>query len=176
MDVEITPRYAFIDESGTVGAAMGSHFLVVAVLSVSQPRALELLVRRALKKYGRRLSSGEIKAARAEEVYRQAMARAVYRMVERFPAIGICLDRRYTNENLRYLLEKRIREDIQDLPQKMVLIRQENSSARKELQAVDAVAWAFFQKYERSDTRFYDLIASKVIMEELINEQDWKKR
>ena len=112
----------------------------------------------------------------SEEIYRQAMARAVNRLVERFPTIEIYLDRRYTNEKLRYLLEKRIREAIQDLPQKIVLIRQENSSARKELQAADAVAWAFFQKYERSDTLFYDLIASKVIMEELINEQDWKKR
>jgi len=56
-----------VDESGTVGASKGSHFLVVAVLSASQPRDIELPVRRALKKYGRSLSAGEIKAARTEE-------------------------------------------------------------------------------------------------------------
>ena len=46
--------------------------------------------------------------------------------------------------------------------------------AAKELQAVDAVAWAFFQKYERGEARFYDVIASKVIAEELIERRNWK--
>ncbi len=32
-----------------------------------------------------------------------------------------------------------------DVPHQLVLIRQQSSLERKELQAVDAVAWAFFQ-------------------------------
>jgi hypothetical protein len=55
------------------------------------------------------------------------------------------------------------------------MIQQENSISRKELQAVDAVAWAFFQKYERDNACFYDLISSKIIAEEIIQERDWTK-
>ena len=39
--------------------------------------------------------------------------------------------------------------------------------------AVDAIAWAFFQKTERGDRRFYDTFYQKVIVEELITERDW---
>ena len=40
-------HYAFMDESGTVGAATGTHFLVVAVISLSNPRDVERPIRRA---------------------------------------------------------------------------------------------------------------------------------
>jgi hypothetical protein len=202
-------HYAFIDESGTVGVPAGTHFLVIAVMSADRPREIELPVRRALKKFGRSLSRGEIKAAdfeeaaiaqflkeivkedvsilativdqsfiqtppkEMEEIYRKTVARTIYRLVERWQRINVCLDQRYTNKHQRFALEERIRETIQDLPQKIVLIRQENSVNRKELQAADAVSWAFFQKYERGDCRFYDIIASKVILEEVIMEKDW---
>lgn len=66
MNSTILP-YAFIDESGTASAINGTHFLVVAILTTNQPRVLELPVRRALKKYGRFLSSGELKASRIKE-------------------------------------------------------------------------------------------------------------
>ena len=202
--MEIESVYAFIDESGTVGTKTGTRFLIVVVLSVNQPRVFELTIRRALKKYGAKVASGEIKAAdfeeaaivrllqalseedftvmavildqrtirrepkHVEEIYRRVTARAVRHLVERSARVEICLDKRYTNERLRRLLEKAIREEIADLPQ-VVLISQENSSSRKELQAADAVAWAFFQKYERDDPRFYDIIASKVVIEDVAN-------
>ncbi len=205
--MEIESVYAFIDESGTVGAKTGTRFLIVVVLSVSQPRSLELTIRRAIKKYGAKVASGEIKAAdfeeaaiirllralakedmtvmavvldqhtirrepkHVEEIYRRVTARAVRHLVTQSPRVEICLDKRYTNERQRHLLEKAIREEIADLPQ-VVLISQENSSSRKELQAADAVAWAFFQKYERDDPRFYDIIASKVVIEDVANGKD----
>ncbi len=108
-----------------------------------------------------------------EDIYRRAVSKTVFKLVERCPRVNICLDRRYTNERHRFELESQIRESIQNLPQKVVLIRQENSTNRKELQAVDAVAWAFFQKYERGNTSFYELISSKIIAEELIQKRDW---
>jgi len=110
-----------------------------------------------------------------EEIYRQAVARTVYRLVERYPRVNICLDRRYTNERHRFELESQIRESIQDLPQKVVLIRQENSTSRKELQAVDAVAWALFQKYERDNASFYHIISPRMVYEEVVREKDWSK-
>jgi transcriptional/translational regulatory protein YebC/TACO1 len=113
--------------------------------------------------------------AEMEDIYRRAVSKTVYKLVEQCPRVNICLDRRYTNERHRFELESKIRESIQDLPQKVVMIQQENSISRKELQAVDAVAWAFFQKYERDNASFYELISSKIIAEEIIQERDWTK-
>ena len=109
-----------------------------------------------------------------EEIYRQAVTHAIHTLVEHFPRVEICLDKRYTNEYLRYELEKHIRENLMDISPQLALIRQQSSYTRKELQAADAVAWAFFQKYERQDPLFYDVIASKVVAEELIEKRQWK--
>jgi len=98
---------------------------------------------------------------------------AVHHAVQRWPRLELCLDKRYTNKVLRHRLEKAIREGIADLHQEVVLIRQEDSISRKELQAVDYVAWAFFQKYERGNDRFYQIIAQKVVVEEVIERALW---
>jgi len=108
-----------------------------------------------------------------EEIYREAVTRAVRHAVARWPRIDVCLDRHYTAKRLRYELEKAIREGIADLHQEVVIIRQEDSIACKELQATDYVAWAFFQKYERGDSRFYEIIADKVVVEEVISRRLW---
>ena len=39
--------------------------------------------------------------------------------------------------------------------------------------AVDAIAWALFQKYERDDTRFYEVIAPSILNETVIRQKDW---
>jgi hypothetical protein len=202
-------HYAFIDESGTVAPFSGSHFLVIALLGTTRPRPIELHVRRAFKKYGTSLASGEMKADASrgvvvkqllraiaqepitivavivdkrdiarppkdpEEIYRETVTRAVRHVVAKWPRIDVCLDKRYTAKRLRYELEKAIREGIVDLHQEVVIIRQEDSIACKELQATDYVAWAFFQKYERGDNRFYEIIADKVVVEEVISRRLW---
>jgi hypothetical protein len=204
-------HYAFIDESGTVGAETGTHFLIIAVICGNQARDIEIPVQRAQKKFGTSLASGEMKANNSreavvlrlleelvkqdiqivavmidqkaivrpprdgEEIYRKAVSRAVYHLVKRWPRIQILLDQRYTNNQYRFELEKRIREEIVDLPQKVVLIRQLNSQAQRGLQAADFVAWAFFQKYERGDYRYFDVLASRVVQEDLIVQKIWPK-
>jgi len=110
-----------------------------------------------------------------EDIYRWAMARLVEKLVKRYPRIEIVLDRRYTKERLRYQLEKAIREGISDLPQEYVMIRQEDSASIKELQAVDFIAWALFQKYEHGESRFYKRIAPLIIEEELVTKQVWEQ-
>jgi hypothetical protein len=110
-----------------------------------------------------------------EEIYRKAVSRTVHHLVERWPRIQICLDQRYTNDQLRFELERRIREAIVDLPQKVVLIRQLNSQTQRGLQAADFIAWAFFQKYERGDGRFVDVLASRIVQEEQILQKSWLK-
>jgi hypothetical protein len=109
----------------------------------------------------------------SEDIYRIAATRAVHHVVQRWPVVEICLDRRYTNEALRDRLEQHIREGIADIPRQIVMIRQEDSIKRKELQLVDFVAWAFFQKYEKNDDRFYQVIAPKIVKEELLELKDW---
>lgn len=110
-----------------------------------------------------------------EDIYRWAIARLVTKLVKGHPSIEIILDRRYTKEHLRYLLERKIREAISGLPQRYVMIRQEDSVLTKELQAVDFIAWALFQKYERGNTKFHDLIASRIVEEELVTKKDWQE-
>jgi len=111
-----------------------------------------------------------------EDIYRWAVSRAIYHLVERYPNVEIVLDRRYTKELLRYELEKAIRQAIISIPEQYVLIRHDDSSRRKELQAVDCVAWAFFQKYERGDCQYYDLIAPLIVKEEVLSKQLWDTR
>lgn len=109
-----------------------------------------------------------------EDIYRWAMARLVAKLVERYPQIEIIVDKRYTKADLRYRLERSMRQGIADLPQRYVLIRHEDSILWKELQAVDFIAWAFFQKYERGDSQFYELIKATIVSEELITKISWR--
>lgn len=108
-----------------------------------------------------------------EDIYREAVAKAVAHCVERHPRIEMVLDRRYTKDALRNQLERVIREGLAGVPQEAVLIRQEDSRNRKELQAVDHVAWAIFQKYEMGDERFYSIIKDKIVVEETIRHLLW---
>jgi hypothetical protein len=111
----------------------------------------------------------------AEDIYKKAAALAIHRCIEKYSTVHITLDRRYTKANLRDELEQYIRNEIQDLQHKVVLIRQESSHFHKELQAVDAIAWAFFQKYEHSNLNYYDIIADKIMVEEVIRKKNWTK-
>lgn len=204
-----TLRYAYIDEAGTVALSRKSHILVVAALCLENPRLVENTIKKAQKKYGSSLASGELKAKKSEgkliefilsaiakepieifsvivdrrilekeildseEIYRWAVTRLVRKLVTRYSRIEISLDKRYTKEGLRYKLEKSIREGIADLPQQYVLIRQEDSQPSRELQAVDFIAWALFQKYERGNNIYYGKIADRITKEELITKQTW---
>ena len=108
-----------------------------------------------------------------EDIYREAVTRTVAHCVERWPRIELLLDKRYTKRSLRLELERVIREGIAGLPQEVVLIRQEDSRNRKELQAVDHVAWAIYQKYEAGDGRFYEILQDKIVVEEVIRHHLW---
>ncbi|MCD6553371.1 MAG: DUF3800 domain-containing protein [Anaerolineae bacterium] len=179
-------QYAFLDESGNVDPFSGSHFLVVAVLATSNPRPLALHVKRMQKRLGRRPAVAELKASASLPSVSLRLLRAIAqenigviaaivdkRHIYRPPKNLEDLDKRYTKRTLRYDLEETIREGLVGVPQEVVLIRQEDSVVRKELQAVDCVAWAFFQKYEHGDDRFYRIIADKVIVEDIIRRKLW---
>jgi len=74
-----------------------------------------------------------------EDMYREAVARAVRCCVERHSRLELWLDKRYTKAALRHLLEKTIRERMVGISGQMVLLHQEDSRRRRGLQAVDHV-------------------------------------
>lgn len=202
-------RYAYIDESGSVSPFTGSRFLVVALISMAQPRPVELHVKRAHKRYGASLASGEMKADASrgvvveqllkslacepiaiiaavvdkrairrppqdpEEIYRRTVSLVIQQAIRRWPRIEICLDRRYTTRRLRDRLERDIREATAGVHQEVVIIRQEDSLTCKLLQATDFVTWAIFEKYERGDGHFYDLITGRILVEKHIRRSLW---
>lgn len=63
--------------------------------------------------------------------------------------------------------------EISNIPRQIVIIRQEDSTSIKELQAVDFIAWALYQKYEHNDVSFYKMISSLIIEEEIVSKQFW---
>ena len=201
--------HAFLDESGDDIPFGGQPYLVVALLSTGQPRALELAVTRARRKYGASLASGEMKADASppevtarllqaiaaapieivavvldkaailrpptdpRAIYRLVVADAVRRAAKRQPQLDLCLDKRYTSLRLRQLLEHAILDNLAGFSG-FVTIRLGDSFAEKGLQAVDFVAWALFQKYARNRREFYDLIAPRIVVEELLQIALWE--
>ncbi|MBI4672655.1 MAG: DUF3800 domain-containing protein [Chloroflexi bacterium] len=109
----------------------------------------------------------------AEDIYREAVKRAVRHCVERHSRLELWLDKRYTKPSLRNRLEKALREGIADLAEQMVLVHQEDSRNQKGLQAVDHVAWALYQKYERGDEHLYQILEGRVVVEEVVSRQLW---
>jgi hypothetical protein len=103
-----------------------------------------------------------------EALYRQAVAAVVRRCVQRSRRLDLIVDKRYTNPGQQLALETTIREVIADIPGHVVLIEQGDSAARPEVQAVDFVAWPFGQKYERGDNHYAGFLATKVIVEALL--------
>ena len=111
--------------------------------------------------------------ADSEDIYREAVTRVVRHGVERHPRLELWLDKRYTKPALRHRLEKTIREGIAGLSQQVVLLHQEDSWKQRGLQAVDHVAWALYQKYERGDDRLYKIFEAKVVVEEVVSHHLW---
>jgi len=92
--------------------------------------------------------------------------------VERHPRLELWLDKRYTKPALRDRLERTLREGIADLAQQVVLVHQEDSRKQKGLQAVDHVAWALYQKYERGG-RLHQILEGKIVVEEVVSHHLW---
>ena len=82
------------------------------------------------------------------------------------------MDKRYTSLKLRKLLDQAITDKLAGLSADIV-IRHDDSIAVKGLQAADFVAWALFQKYARNTREFYDIVAPRIVDEELLQIPLW---
>lgn len=107
-----------------------------------------------------------------EEWYRQLCAAAVRHCIERYVRLNLDLDRRYTHETLREKLDGSIFLQAAGGPDatglRMIRIEHLDSTQEKGIQAADAVVWSLGQKYERGDDELYQLIAGKIIVEEML--------
>lgn len=103
-------------------------------------------------------------------IYQAALGHVIGEALRRWPGITIFLDKRYTTQRGRAALEQAIR---QDLGAPSLTIRQEDSRTQPGLQAVDYVAWALFQKYERRQPDYYQIIAERMVVEDVITRELW---
>ena len=106
------------------------------------------------------------------DLYRFAVAETVRRAAQRQPQLELHLDKRYTSLKLRKLLDQAISDKLAGLSADIV-IRHDDSIAVKGLQAADFVAWALFQKYARNTREFYDIVAPRIVDEELLKIALW---
>ena len=93
-----------------------------------------------------------------EDLYRTACARAAREALQHFGALSLTLDRRYTSLKLQRRLDEALVASMADLEGVTLAIHYEVSEKERVLQVADALAWSLFQKYERHDETFWQLI------------------
>ncbi len=103
----------------------------------------------------------------AEQLYRDLCAQAVRRCLERYDRLSVMIDKRYTNPKLRARLNQAILEAAATLSHTFLALEHLDSQQESALQAVDAVAWALFQKHEHGDEGLYRIVEARIAVEEL---------
>jgi hypothetical protein len=71
------------------------------------------------------------------------------------------IDRPFNNAEQRQKLLTAMADAAEELERRLVVVV-EDSQHEKALQAADVVAWAFFQKHERNNDEFYQIVQDKV--------------
>jgi hypothetical protein len=101
-----------------------------------------------------------------ELLYRELCSQAARRCVERYGQVRLILDKRYSDARLTRLLVDAISQGLGSARGVLVIEPPRDSLQERAIQAVDAVAWAVFQKLEHSDTTFYEAVKANVVCEE----------
>ena len=99
-----------------------------------------------------------------EDLYRWACVEAIRECLRRYPALPLCIDKRYTNRTLRDSQNRAIAEGIADMGATLFIEHRE-SERESGLQVADAIAWSLFQKYQHRDEGLLLLIKDKIVME-----------
>ncbi len=98
-----------------------------------------------------------------EALYQHLVAQCAFHTVKLHKRIDLFVDKRYTNKKQQQELEKEIREAIASIPGNVVRVFQEESHVVKELTAPDFVAWAYMQRFCRSNAEYYRIIRARVV-------------
>ncbi len=181
-------NYGILDEAGDTGRkAKSSKHILVAIILVHRKRQLQQAVSRTRKRLGKKKKNlPEFKASHceivavvvnkqhyppadgSEQLYRNLCAYAVKQCLVRHNRLSFVLDKRYTNPRLRARQNESILATAETLPQAFLSLEHLDSQQEPALQAADAVAWAFFQKYEHENEEFYNIIKNKIVNEEIL--------
>jgi len=103
----------------------------------------------------------------AENAYRLVYAEAIKQVLADHPRCSVVMDQRYTKPSLREKLAQAILIGVNS-PDVAMSLAFADSQQESALQAADAVIWSVFQKYERGDRTFHDLIATRIEKEILL--------
>ena len=96
-----------------------------------------------------------------EDLYREACAVAVREVLVQSAPLTVTLDRRYTKWLLREKLDRALAAGVEDLGVTLAIYHAD-SQQEYGLQVADAISWALFQKYERQDEMFWEIIRARV--------------
>lgn len=93
--------------------------------------------------------------------YRRLVAKTVVMTLKIYPRLDLIIHKRYTNPKL----QRRLRDELTQRAVSVggfLTVDQLTERQRGELELADAVAWAVFQKYNRSRGEFYEIIRRKI--------------
>ncbi|MFA6375871.1 MAG: DUF3800 domain-containing protein [Candidatus Paceibacterota bacterium] len=83
-------------------------------------------------------------------------------------SIDLCADRKDTKKRLRDEFVKYLSHSMAERKHGGFSIKLRASHDDKSLQAVDFISWAIFQKYEKDNCEYYELIKNKIVEERLL--------
>lgn len=96
------------------------------------------------------------------ELYGNLIAQTVKMTLKLYPKLDLTIHKRYTNPKFQRQLHDAIVRKAKNIDSVLVAISQQDEKQRKELELADAVAYAIFQKYNRKNTGFYEIIKERI--------------
>ncbi len=99
------------------------------------------------------------------ELYRKLVAQTVKITLEFYPELDLVIHKRYTDPKFQNQLHSAIVQGVRGVGSGFIAISQQDERQRKELELADAVAYAVFQKYNRRNAEFYEIIKERIKVE-----------
>ena len=96
------------------------------------------------------------------ELYGNLVAQTVKTVLKFYPKFDLVIHKRYTDPRFQRRLHDAIVKKVKNMDSVFVAISQQDEKQRKELELADAVAYAIFQKYNRKNAEFYEIIKKKI--------------
>jgi len=96
------------------------------------------------------------------ELYGDLVAQTVKMALKLYPKLDLVLHKRYTDPEFQRRLHDAIVNKVKNMDSVFVAISQQDEKQRRELELVDAVAYAIFQKYNRKNSEFYEIIKERI--------------
>lgn len=96
------------------------------------------------------------------EFYGNLVAQTVKMTLKLYPKLDLVIHKRYTDPKLQRQLHDAIVKEVKNIDSGFIVISQQDEKQRRELELADAVAYAIFQKYNRGNVEFYEIIKEKI--------------